>query len=250
MAAYARPRRFPYWFVALGLKVLVPAWLRIRVEGLDRLPDGPAILCFNHQDWIDPFVMVAALPARPDLVFFGPKEEDMSVGFINRLITWAGRGIPFNPAQTDLLATTRSVQAALDAGVRVAIAPEGRIHAGERALLPLNEGVAFFALRARVPVVPVGITGLGWVRLGRTVRVRVGEPIIPAGPPARLAIRSLTAEIAYAMRALVADGRDEAPPGPVGRWLTEIFNDWPAGARPEPLPQGLAPQAPAGLDGT
>ena len=149
MAAYARPRRFPYWFVALGLKVLVPAWLRIRVEGLDRLPDGPAILCFNHQDWIDPFVMVAALPARPDLVFFGPKEEDMSVGFINRLITWAGRGIPFNPAQTDLLATTRSVQAALDAGVRVAIAPEGRIHAGEQALLPLSEGVAFFALRAR-----------------------------------------------------------------------------------------------------
>ena len=74
----------------------------------------------------------------------------MSAGFRNRLITWSGRGVPFNPERTNLLEATRRVEAVLASGARLAIAPEGRIHVGERALLPVNEGVAFFALRAGV----------------------------------------------------------------------------------------------------
>jgi 1-acyl-sn-glycerol-3-phosphate acyltransferase len=239
-AGYVRPRPFPYWFTTLGLRFFIGAYLRLRVEGQPNLPPGPAILCFNHQDWLDPFVIVAALPARPTLIFFGPKEVDMTVGAKNRIITWSGRGLPFNPGHNDLLAATRSVRAALSAGVRVAIAPEGRIHAGERALLPLAEGVAYFALRCGVPVVPVGITGLGWVRWGKTVRLRIGTPIEPAGRASREAIRSLTGRIEAALLDLVADGRDEEPPGPVGRWITEVFNDWPEGARPAPLAPGVA----------
>jgi hypothetical protein len=32
---------------------------------------------------------------------------------------------------------------------------------------------------------------------------------------------------------MVADFPDQTEPGPIGRWLTELFNDWPEGARPE-----------------
>ena len=228
-----RPGRVPYWFTTIGIRVVVRAYLRIRVEGRP-LPPGPAILCFNHQSWADPFVAVAALQACPDLWFFGPREADMSTGVRNRLITWSGRGVPFNPERTNLLDATRRVEAVLASGARLAIAPEGRIHAGERALLPVNEGVAFFALRAGVPVIPVGLTGTGWLRFGKTVRVRVGEPILPAGRPTRDAVDALTGQIRDALLALVADGRDESPPGPLGRWMTELFNDWPAGRRPPP----------------
>ena len=31
---------------------------------------------------------------------------------------------------------------------------------------------------------------------------------------------------------MVADFPDPPPPGRFGRWLTELFNDWPEGARP------------------
>ena len=229
--AIRRPGRVPYWFTTLGIRVLVRAYLRVRVEG-QPLPPGPAILCFSHQNWADPFVAVAALPARPDLWFFGPKEADMSAGARNRLITWSGRAVPFNPERTNLLEATRRVEAVLASGAHLAIAPEGRIHVGERALLPINEGVAFFALRAGVPIVPVGLTGTGWLRLGKTIRVRVGAPIAPVGRPTRDAVDALTEEVRTALLALVSDGRDEAPPGPVGRWVTEIFNDWPEGRRP------------------
>ncbi len=226
-----RPGRVPYWFTTIGIRVLVRAYLRIRVEG-GPLPPGPALLCFNHQSWADPFVVVGALPARPDLWFFGPREADMSRGVRNRLITWSGRGVPFNPERANLVDVTRRVEAVLSSGARLAIAPEGRIHCGERELLPINEGVAFFALRSGVPVIPVGLTGTGWLRLGRTIRVRVGEPILPSGRPTRDAVDAMTAEIRTALLALVADGLDEAPPGRLGRWMTELFNDWPGGRRP------------------
>jgi len=229
-----RPDRVPYWFTTIGIRVLVRAYVRIRVEG-EPLPSGPALLCFNHQSWADPFVVVAALPARPDLWFFGPREADMSTGVRNRLITWSGRGVPFNPERTNLLEVTRRVESVLASGARLAIAPEGRIHAGERELLPINEGVAFFALRAGVPVVPVGLTGTGWLRFGKTIRVRLGEPILPAGRPTRDAVDALTGQIRDALLALVADGIDAAPPGRLGRWMTELFNDWPDGRRPPPL---------------
>ena len=229
-----RPGRVPYWFTTIAIRVLVRAYLRIRVEGRP-LPPGPAILCFNHQSWADPFVAVAALPACPDLWFFGPREADMSAGVRNRLITWSGRGVPFDPERSNLLEATRRVEAVLASGARLAIAPEGRIHCGERALLPVNEGVAFFALRTGVPVVPVGFSGTGWLRLGKTIRVRVGDPIHPTGRPTREAVNALTGQIRGALLALVADGRDEAPPGRLGRRMTELFNDWPEGRRPLPL---------------
>ena len=92
--------------------------------------------------------------------------------------------------------------------------------------------MAFFALRAGVPIVPIGITGTGWLRLGKRVRVRVGAPIAPAGRPTRDAVDALTQEIRASLLALVSDGRDELPPGPLGRWVTELFNDWPEGRRP------------------
>ncbi len=223
----------PYWFTTLGIRLLVHAYLRMRVSG-EPLPPGPAILCFNHQSWADPFIVVAGLPARPDLWFFGPKEADMSVGVRNRLIAWSGRSIPYNPEQSDLLGATRRVSAVLASGARLAIAPEGRIHAGERDLLPISDGAAFFALRTRVPIVPVGLTGTGWLRFGKTIRVRVGTPIAANGRPTRDAVAALTSQVQEALLALIADAQDEPPPGRLGRCLTELFNDWPEGRRPSP----------------
>jgi 1-acyl-sn-glycerol-3-phosphate acyltransferase len=226
------PGRVRYWLTTILLRIAVGAYLRLRVEGREHLPPGASIICFNHQSWADPFVLVAALPARPDLVFFGPREADMRVGRKNRLIALSQRDVPFHPGKTNLLEVTRRVQAITSRGARLAIAPEGRIHAGERVVLPLDEGVAFFALRSGVPIVPVGITGMSWLRFGGTVRVRIGEPIPAVGRPTREAVAALTAETRRALLALVADGRDRPPPGPFGRWLTEAFQDWPEGSRP------------------
>jgi 1-acyl-sn-glycerol-3-phosphate acyltransferase len=211
--------------------VVVRAYLRLRLEGRDRLPRRPAIYCFNHLNWADPFLLMAILPMRPRLTFFGPKEEDMSVGGRNRLMTWTGATIPYRPGKNDLMLATRRVHAVIAAGGVIAIAGEGRIQPFESRLLPLSEGAAYFALRERVPLVPVAIHGTSWLGFGRRVRVVVGEPIEPEGRPNREGVDALTARCWDALHALVRDEPEAPRPGPVGRWLTEVFNDWPEGSR-------------------
>jgi 1-acyl-sn-glycerol-3-phosphate acyltransferase len=131
-----------------------------------------------------------------------------------------------------MLETTRRVTRILEDGWVIVIAGEGRIHRGERELMPLADGPAYFALRAGVPIIPLAINGTSWLGVGRQIRIRVGEPIVPVGRPTKEAVESLTRRTAEALRSMTADFPDPAAPGPFGRWLTEVFNDWPEGARP------------------
>ncbi|MEO8208788.1 MAG: lysophospholipid acyltransferase family protein [Chloroflexota bacterium] len=224
-------RKLRYYIARLVVGFLMRVLFRLRVEGIERLPRGPALLCFNHLNWMDPFLLLATLPLKPRLYMFGPREEDLRTGSRNRLMYWTGTAVPFKPGKNDLLETTRRVRAIFDAGSVMAIAGEGRIHVGERALLPIQEGAAYFALRSSVPVVPVAINGLSWLGFRRELRVRIGVPILTSSRPTSEAITALTAELTTALRGLVADAVDQAPPGRFGRWLTERFNDWPEGSR-------------------
>jgi 1-acyl-sn-glycerol-3-phosphate acyltransferase len=224
-------RTVRYWIARATAAALTRAYLRLHIDGRDRLPAGPAIYCFNHMSWADPFILMALLPFRPRLWFFGPKETDMQVGGRNRVMYWTGTAIPYKPAKNDLLEATRRVGTVIDAGGVVAIAGEGRIHVRESELLPLSEGAAYFALRSSVPIVPVALSGTSWLRFGGRVGITVGEPIPVSGRPTREALAELTATTWAALHELVADAPDVPEPGPVGRWVTERFNDWPEGSR-------------------
>jgi 1-acyl-sn-glycerol-3-phosphate acyltransferase len=224
-------RTIRYYASRLVVAAMTRGWMRIRLEGRDRLPAGPAIYCFNHLSWADPFMLMAILPFRPRLFFFGPKEEDMRVGGRNRVMHWTGTAIPYKPGKNDLLEATRKVGAVIRDGGIVAIAGEGRIHPGERDLLPLSEGAAYFALRSGVPLVPIAINGTSWLPFGGRVRVRVGEPLAASGRPTRDAIDRLTKATWSSLHEMVADAPDVPVPGRIGRWLTEQFNDWPEGSR-------------------
>lgn len=232
-------RAVRYWSMKAVVACITRAYLRVRVEGLERLPPGPSLLCANHESWADPFVLMAALPGRPRLYWFGPKESDMSRGARNRMIVWTGTAVPYKPAKTDLREATRRVGAVFEAGGRLLIFGEGRIHALEGELLPLAEGAVFFAMRSAVPIVPIAIGGTSWLAFGRTVRVRVGEPLVPEGRPTREAVDTLTARLWCRLFELVRDDPVRPPPGRFGRWLTELFDEWPEGARPASTPGAI-----------
>jgi 1-acyl-sn-glycerol-3-phosphate acyltransferase len=166
----------------------------------------------------------------------------MTHGVRNRLMRWGGVAVPYRPGRRGLVAATRRVEELLTRGDRIAIAGEGRIHAGEAVILPLLEGPAYMALRSGVPIVPMAINGTSWLAFRRQVRVRVGPPIQPSpigeDRPTPEAVSVLTARVRDALLELV----DDYPDPPRSRWiggrLTELFNDWPEGSRPQVPPRG------------
>jgi 1-acyl-sn-glycerol-3-phosphate acyltransferase len=239
-----RQRWLRFRIARLVVWIFIRLMFRVRLAGRERLPDRPAVYCFNHLNWIDPLILLAALPARPQPSFYGPREETLRRGSRNRLMWWSGLAVPFRPAKDDLLTSVRRAQAVFDTGGVLAIAGEGGIHVHEGDLLPLQEGAAFLAMRARVPIVPLAISGTSWLRFRGRIVVRVGEPIVLRGRPTRAVVAASTAGLWHALHDLLADDRDTSPPGPLGRWLTDLFNDWGSGGRATAaLRRGPRPEA-------
>ena len=215
----------------LVVRLLMLILFRMRLEGRANLPKGPALYCFNHLNWIDPFALYASLPLRPRLYMYGPKEDDLRAGPRNRMMYFTAAAIPYKPSKSDLRESARQVAAVFESGSVLAIAGEGRIHVGERELLEIQPGAAYFAIRAGVPIVPVAINGTSWLDFRRTIRVRIGRPITTEGKATSERLQALSHETWLALRALVANAPEPKVPGRFGRWLTELFNDWPEGSR-------------------
>lgn len=224
-------RDLRYRLMKIVLWALTHAYLRFRFEGRDRLPAPPYVLCFNHLDWTDPLILVALLPSPRRIYFFGPRVADMRVGWKNRLMAWVGNEVPFQPDKSHMLETARRVRGVLSAGFPLAIAGEGRVADREDEVLPMNEGAAYFALQAQVPLVAAAINGTRVVRFGKRVRLRISEPIPTAGRrPTKEAVDELTSTVHATLSDLVRGYGDPLPPSRFDLWVTELFNDPKRGA--------------------
>ncbi len=224
------PGRLRYHLVRLVLKAVCSAYVRTDVIGAERIPErGSYIICFNHPSWLDPIFFAAFWPDRErDLYIFGPREQDMSTGVRNRVITWTRRGVPFQPGAHDVIDTTRRTVAVLRTDACLAIAGEGRLSDHEGEILPLETGLAHFARLARVPILPVAIVGTRWISFGSQVTLRVGEPVHPdAYGGGKAGARAMTDEVETRLQALLVGVEDRDPPGWLGRTISEAFNDRP-----------------------
>ena len=156
----------------------------------------------------------------------------MRVGGRNRVMHWTGTAIPYKPGKNDLLEATRRVGAVIGAGGVVAIAGEGRIHARETELLPLERRRRLLRAALRRAARPDRDQRheLAALRRSGPGPGGGGRRRTRAGRAARRSPR-LTARLTASLRDLVADAPDVPEPGRFGRWLTELFNDWPEGSR-------------------
>lgn len=176
----------PGWGLARSVRGsagrVLAAVFRTRRLGVGNVPAGGAILAGNHVSYLDPALLWCVAP-RP--THFMAKIELWQIPWLGWVLDqfWA---FPVNRAAADRESITTATNL-LTAGELVGMFPEGtRRRDGDDELGEAHGGVAFIAIRASVPVVPVGIAGTAqaWPpgkKLPRFVRVTIsyGEPVHP-----------------------------------------------------------------------
>ena len=180
---------------------------RVRIRGRERLPArGGYVLAPSHRSMMDiPFA--AWLSKRP-LRYMG-KASLFRLPVAGSFFRSLG-GFAVARDGTDRKALRDSI-AMLQAGDVLLVYPEGTRQHGPK-IQPLQPGAAYVALRAGVPIVPVGIAGAEEIlrghdgkvpRFGRAAMV-VGEPIaVPprtSGVVAREQVDALTARLHDALQ--------------------------------------------------
>jgi 1-acyl-sn-glycerol-3-phosphate acyltransferase len=174
-----------FYFVARSLVFgFCRAWTRFTLEGRELVPaQGPCILAPVHRSNMDtPFT---AMVTRRRVRFMG-KDSLWRKPFWAWFLSALG-GFPVSRGTVDLEAMKRCLEV-LEAGEPLVLFPEGERKAGST-VQPLFEGAAYLALKAGVPIVPIGIGGSERVMPKGSklihphkVHVIVGAPIVP-GPP-------------------------------------------------------------------
>jgi long-chain acyl-CoA synthetase len=147
-------------FLTFGLsKALMRGCFRLRIDGLENLPDrGPFVIAPNHASYLDPVVLAAALPARLlKSTRWAGWAGKMHKGPVFRTVSRATGVFPVDPDR-DLGGGIRLGEKVLESGRALVWFPEGR-RSADGELQTFRRGVGVLLYKNRVPVVPVYISG-------------------------------------------------------------------------------------------
>jgi len=191
----------------------------IRVEGRAHIPAGPFVAIANHLNWIDPWTLLLVFPAEPRMHFLANPAN-----LVNHRVHWAavravGGYIPVDLKHGAGPELFRHVDRCLQAGAVLGIFPEAAYGPAEGALQPtFKPGFAHFAVKNRVPVVPVALSGTRDLWLRKRIRVLIGRPIPPGDD-----VDSLVATARSELAALLPDYREPEGPKPLRKFLTRLL---------------------------
>ena len=205
--------RFFYRFTWTLVWLLAKTLFRIRIFHRERIPGrGPFILAPIHRSYLD--TPAGALVTARRLRWL-VKESVWKSRLGGRVVTALG-GFPVERGSADR-AALRACQEALRRGEPMVMFPEGtRQHGPVVEANKMHAGPAFIALRAKVPIIPVGISGtdramphgVRWIRPSKVVVV-VGKPILAPLVEGRVP-RRVVNELMERVRLGIQEAFDEA----------------------------------------
>jgi len=198
---------------AFCVRSLIHTLFRVKVEYPERIPHIPALLASNHLNHIDPFLLLSELPARPYYYILGDARTlynkwwkrqflHLSKGVIPLERLWGEEVAVIEGAKQGeseladladaieqyvsksnsietLRRLDRIVQAIFARGDGLILFPEGGLGTIEGQLrLPLKRGAVIYALRAGVPIVPIGLIGTRDLYFRKELTIRFGQPLI------------------------------------------------------------------------
>jgi 1-acyl-sn-glycerol-3-phosphate acyltransferase len=209
-----------YRAIRLFAVPLAHALFRFRVTGRENVPrSGGYVVIANHLGWLDWASLLLLFPIEPRIHFLGDP-----AGLVKRPVEWylvraTGGYVPVDRSHHGDAALYRHVDRCLELGGAVAIFPEGNYGGAEGEMLPFRRGFAHFAIKAGVPVVPVGLAGTREIWLRKRIDVHIGAPIATIGQTPE----ALTELAEQRVRELLPPYADPRGRKPLANWLTHLF---------------------------
>ncbi len=150
------------------------------VEGLENIEgEGPYVVMSNHRSHMDVPVAIQHLPF---LFGFIVKEELMKVPVFKGAMMSIGC-VPVSRGKSkDDHSVLDSVAADVRSGKNILIFPEGT-RAPSDEFLPFKKGGVITAIKAGVPILPVGLSGTNRVVPARVLTVSAGPVLMKIGRP-------------------------------------------------------------------
>jgi 1-acyl-sn-glycerol-3-phosphate acyltransferase len=184
--------------------------VKVKVEGLENIAaQGNYVFVSNHLSYMDTPVLLAHLS---DFRFLA-KSGLFKIPLLGTHLATAGHiPVPRGDARAAVKTMTTAAQVIRERHISLLIFPEGgRSQTGD--LTAFQEGAAYIAIRAGVPLVPIALQGTrevlpfgsGQVRSG-PVTMRIGEPI----PTDQAQLRD-RGRITNELRERIASMLDEQP---------------------------------------
>jgi 1-acyl-sn-glycerol-3-phosphate acyltransferase len=169
--------------LALVFRFIVFGVLRVRHErlGAENAPGrgGYVVIAAVHRGWMDPFLIMHALPLEPRVWFLGSGPSAFSARWRECLLHRVGGMLPVWRGGVGIDQHVASARAVLAAGGVFVLIPEGGVTGPPDRLAPFRFGSALIALRAKAPILPIAIAGSAELYVGRRLATNI-RPVTSA----------------------------------------------------------------------
>ncbi|HOP85535.1 MAG TPA: lysophospholipid acyltransferase family protein [Syntrophorhabdaceae bacterium] len=129
--------------------------IKVMIKGIENIPETPCIFMCNHQSALDIYSLLAKMPISFRWV---AKRQLFSIPFFGWAMKKAGYISLDRENPREAIKAIEVAGKKIKDGTNLVVFPEGT-RSKDGMLLPFKKGVFTLAVRAGVPVVPVGIKG-------------------------------------------------------------------------------------------
>jgi 1-acyl-sn-glycerol-3-phosphate acyltransferase len=194
---------------------------RIRTEGQAHLPPaGYLLVAAAHRGWMDPFVVIHALPVEPRAWFLGSGPSTFTSRWRERLIHGIGGLLPVWRGGIGIAPHVEAARAVVGNGGVFVQMPEGTVSGPSGQLGPFRTGWAVIAIQTDAPIVPLAMAGTDELYVGRRMASRIlpvtsvrelaglaaGEPLPEPGSREELAVaRRMSERLAAVLGPIVEE---------------------------------------------
>jgi 1-acyl-sn-glycerol-3-phosphate acyltransferase len=169
-----------YRAVRLLARLILFGLFRFRIEtsGRELLPPGGYLLVgAAHRGWMDPFLVLHALPPEPRAWFLGSGPSTFTSRWREVLIRRIGGLLPVWRGGVGVDAHVASARAVVDAGGVFVQMPEGTVSGQPGRIGPFRPGAALIALRTGATIVPFAMAGTEELYIGKRMASRILQPV-------------------------------------------------------------------------